>query len=89
MEMVRVESTDSPLSAMAGVKTPPQGTGVCILACEVSFVAFLHSEGGSEVSCTRTRQVPSQEGVCISAVAAVVHIVYLLLHMQQDTERSV
>ena len=28
-EMVRVESTDSPLSAMAGVKAPPQGTGVC------------------------------------------------------------
>ena len=46
-------------------------------------------EGGSEVSRTRTRQVPPLEGVCISAVAAVVHIVYLLLHMQQGTERSV
>ena len=41
--MVRVESTDSPLSATVVVKTPPQGTGVCILACEVSFIAFLHS----------------------------------------------
>ena len=28
-EMVRVESADSPLSAMAEVKAPPQGTGVC------------------------------------------------------------
>ena len=28
-EMVSVESTDSPLSAMAGVKAPPRGTGVC------------------------------------------------------------
>ena len=32
-EMVRVESKDSPLSAMAGVKAPPQGIGVC----EVTF----------------------------------------------------
>ena len=28
-EVVRVQSADSPLSAMAGVKTPPQGRGVC------------------------------------------------------------
>ena len=28
-EMVRVESSDSPLSAMAVVEAPPQGTGVC------------------------------------------------------------
>ena len=28
-EMVSVESADSPLSAMAGVKAPPRGTGVC------------------------------------------------------------
>ena len=34
-EIVRVKSTDSPLSATAVVKTPPQGTGVCILACQV------------------------------------------------------
>ena len=32
-EMVRVKSTDSPLSAMAMVKAPPQGTGVC----EITF----------------------------------------------------
>ena len=32
-EMVRVESTDSPLSATAVVKAPPQGTGVC----EITF----------------------------------------------------
>ena len=32
-EMVRVESADSPLSATAGVKDPPQGTGVC----EITF----------------------------------------------------
>ena len=45
-EMVRVESTDSPLSATVVVKTPPQGTGVCILAvksCHHVSVAFLHS----------------------------------------------
>ena len=36
-EIVRVESTDSPLSATAVVKTPLQGTGVCILACQVMF----------------------------------------------------
>ena len=28
-QMVRVKSTDSPLSAMAVVKAPPRGTGVC------------------------------------------------------------
>ena len=28
-EMVRVNSADSPLSAMAMVKAPPRGTGVC------------------------------------------------------------
>ena len=28
-EMVRVKSTDSPWSAMAGIKAPPRGTGVC------------------------------------------------------------
>ena len=39
-EMVRVKSTDSPLSATAGVKTPPQGTGVCILACQVRLPCF-------------------------------------------------
>ena len=32
-EMVRVEFADFPLSAMAGVKTPPQGTCVC----EITF----------------------------------------------------
>ena len=32
-EVVRVESADSPLSAMAGVKAPPQGTSVC----EITF----------------------------------------------------
>ena len=32
-EMVRVKSADSPLSAMAGVKAPSQGTGVC----EITF----------------------------------------------------
>ena len=39
-EMVRVKSADSPLSATAGVKTPPQGTGVCILACQVRLSCF-------------------------------------------------
>ena len=29
MEMVRVQSADFPLSAMAGAKAPPQGTGEC------------------------------------------------------------
>ena len=32
-EMVRVKSADSPVSAMAGTKTPSQGTGVC----EITF----------------------------------------------------
>ena len=32
-EVVRVESADSPLSATAEVKAPPQGTGVCV-ACQ-------------------------------------------------------
>ena len=31
-------------------------------------------EGGSRVSSTRSRQVPLKEGVCIFAVAAVVHV---------------
>ena len=34
-EMVRVESTDSHLSAMAGAKAPLQGTGVHV--CEIMF----------------------------------------------------
>ena len=32
-EVVRVEPADSSLSAMAGVKAPPQGTG----ECEITF----------------------------------------------------
>ena len=38
--MVSVKSTDSPLSATAVVKTPPQGTSVCILACQVMSSCF-------------------------------------------------
>ena len=45
-------------------------------------------EGGSGVSRTRTREVPPQEGVCISGVAVVVHM-FVLLCMQQVMERSV
>ena len=37
-EVVRVEPADSPLSAMAGVKAPPQGTGVHV--CETFFCCF-------------------------------------------------
>ena len=37
-EMVRVESAYSPLSAMAGVKAPPQGTGVC----KITFMSSHH-----------------------------------------------
>ena len=61
-EMVRVKSTDSSLSATAVVKTPPQGTSVCILACQVMsscfccFPAYL-VKGGSEVSHTGPRSV--------------------------------
>ena len=47
-EMVRVESADSSLSATAVVKTPPQGTGVCVLAvksCHHVYVASCTVEG--------------------------------------------
>ena len=38
--MARVKSADFPLSAVAGVKTSPQGTGVCIPACQVRLSCF-------------------------------------------------
>ena len=57
-EVVRIHSACSPLSAMAGAKAPPQGTGVCILACQVMFLLLSCAvEGGSRASRTRTRQI--------------------------------
>ena len=50
-----------------------------VLACQVMSCLCLSCtvEGGSRASCTRTRQVPLKEGVCIFAVAAVVHMFVL------------
>ena len=44
-------------------------------------------EGGSGVSRTN-RKIPPQEGVCIFAVAVVVHM-FVLFCIQNGTERSV
>ena len=79
MEMVRVKSADSPLSAVAGVKLLPKEQ-VYVRSCSSlsSHVMFLllscAVEGGSRVSRTRTREVPLGEGACIFAVAAVVYV---------------
>ena len=43
------------------------GYHVSVTSCAV--------EGGSGVSYTRTREVPLEEGVCISGVAVVVYVV--------------
>ena len=40
-EIVRVESADSPLSAMAVVKTPPQGTGIMHSSLSSHVIMFL------------------------------------------------
>ena len=77
--MVRVEAC-SPLSAMAGVKVPPQGTGVCICEITSSQVIMILSLS-CRVSWSRAsrimknRNIPSQEGkYMFYVVAAVVHM---------------
>ena len=88
--MVRVESTDSPLSATAGVKTPLQGTGMCILACQIMSSCFCRFPAQSkvEVEClTRRTEKFLSRKVCafFCAVAVVVHM-FVLFRMQQVTE---
>ena len=77
--MVRVKAC-SPLSAMAGVKVPPQGTGVCICEITSSQVIMILSLS-CRVSWSRAsrimknRNIPSQEGMYMFyVVAAVVHM---------------
>ena len=90
-EIVRVESADSHFSAMAGVKTPPQGTGNCV--CEIMFyhikssdhdsVPFLQNQSKVSVEHLAQRtKIPLQEGVCISSAVAVV--VYVVLFCIQQ-----
>ena len=68
-EMVRIESADSPLSAMAGFKLLPEvqvyvRSHSSISSHVIMFLLSCAVEGGSRASHTRTR-VPPQEGVCI------------------------
>ena len=59
-----------------------------VMLCFYSFLAE-SVEGGSRASRMKNRKIPPQEGVHLFAVAVVVHIQYLLFHMQQGTEGSV
>ena len=81
-EMVRVESTDSPLSAMAVVKAPPRGTGVCeitfshIKSSDHDSVPFLQSQlkvGMERLTRRITEKFLSRKVCTFFAVAVVLY----------------